>query len=121
MGHRLALVALARTYGQNVEYSGPVYQSMKVEGGTIRLTFSHLGGGLVSKSGPALTGFTIAGADGKFVPADAKIDGSTVVVSSALVPNPTAARYDWSAYPASSLYNQTGLPAFPFGTDQDQK
>ncbi len=121
VGHRLALVALAKTYGQNMEYSGPVYQSMKVEGSAIRLTFSHLGGGLVSKSGPALTGFTIAGADGKFVPADAKIDGSTVVVSSALVPNPTAARYDWSAYPASSLYNNAGLPAFPFGTDQDQK
>ena len=121
VGHRLALVALAKTYGQKIEYSGPVYQSLTVTGSQARLTFTHLGGGLVARGGPALTAFTIAGGDGKFVPADAKIAGDMVIISSPQVPNPTAVRYDWAGFPASSLYNQAGLPAFPFATDQDQK
>ena len=117
VGRRLALVAEVKAYGQDVEAYGPVYKSMKVEGGAIRLSFDHLGGGLTAKDDKPLTAFTIAGADGNFVPADAKIDGDTVVVSSPQVPQPTAARYGWEAFPAMSLYSKAGLPAFPFRTD----
>ena len=117
VGRRLSLVALAKTYGQAIEYSGPVYRAYKVEAGAIRIAFTHLGGGLVAKDGAALTGFAVAGADHKFVWGDAKIDGDTVVVSSAQVPSPVAVRYAWSINPAVSLYNQAGLPAPPFRTD----
>ena len=117
VGRRLALVAEGKVYGRKLEYYGPVYKAMTVEGGAIRLTFDHLGGGLVAKDDKPLAGFTIAGADGKFVPADARIDGDTVVVSSPGVPVPKAARYDWAAYPETTLYNKAGLPAFPFRTD----
>ena len=81
VGKRLALWALAKTYGKNIVYSGPIYKSMKVEGNKIVLSFDDIGGGLVAK-GDALKGFAIAGADKKFVWADAKIEGDTVVVSS---------------------------------------
>src|SRR5208283_1426498 len=81
VGHRLALAALAQTYGQKIEFSGPIYDSMTVEGSTIRLKFTHIGSGLVAKGGP-LKQFSIAGSDQKFVWADAAIDGDTVVVSS---------------------------------------
>ncbi len=117
VGHRLALVAEAKVYGEKVEYAGPVYKALKVEGGQARLTFDHLGGGLVAKDGQPLTGFTIAGAEGDFVAADAKIAGETVLVSSPQVPVPVAVRYAWTGYPQCSLYNKAGLPAFPFRTD----
>ena len=117
VGRRLALVAEAKVYGTNVEYSGPVYKSMAVSGNAIRLTFDHLGGGLAAKDDKPLTSFTVAGTDGKFVPADAKIDGDAVVVSSPQVPAPAAVRYAWTGDPVCSLYNKAGLPAFPFDTD----
>jgi len=117
VGRRLALVAEAQAFGEKVEDSGPLYKAMSVEGGAIRLTFDHLGGGLVAKAGGPLTGFTVAGADRKFVPADAHMDGDTVVVSSAQVPSPVAVRYAWAADPPVSLYNRAGLPALPFRTD----
>ncbi|MGI4792340.1 MAG: hypothetical protein ACRYFS_26230, partial [Janthinobacterium lividum] len=116
VGRRLALVAEAKAYGEKVSYSGPVYQSMAVSGSAITLKFSHIEGGLVAHDGPALTGFEIAAAAGKFVPADARIDGDMVVVSSAQVPLPASVRYDWADFPTSSLYNKAGLPAFPFDT-----
>jgi len=99
-----------------VEFSGPVYRSMKIEGGSIRLTFDHSEGGLTAQDGP-LVGFAIAGDDHKWVWADAKIDGNTVVVSSSQVPHPVAVRYSWATFFNSNLYNQAGLPAFPFRTD----
>ena len=117
VGGRLALAAEAVAYGQKIEYSGPIYQSMKSEGSTIRLRFRHLGGGLLAKGGDKLTGFAIAGADGKFVWADAKIDGATVVVSSPTVAVPTMTRYGWADNLGCNLYNQTGLPAVPFRAD----
>lgn len=125
VGERLALIALAGTYHQKVEDSGPAYQSMKIDGGAIRIRFAHLGGGLVAKSGPPhdplydpLYDFTIAGADQRFLPAEAKIDGDTVVVRSAHVPAPVAVRYAWTEYPdGPNLYNAAGLPAAPFRTD----
>lgn len=117
VGKRLALNALALTYGKKIEYSGPVYKSMKADGNAIRLSFDHVGGGLMAKGGMALTGFAIAGDDKKFVWADAKIDGSTVVVSSPKVAQPTAVRYAWANNPVCNLYNKDGLPALPFRTD----
>jgi len=121
VGERLALIALAKTYHQKVEDSGPVYQSMKIEGGAIRIHFAHVGEGLVAKPVPNQNGlqdFTIAGSDQHFFPAEAKIDGDTVVVRSAQVPAPVAVRYAWAEYPESpNLYNAAGLPAAPFRTD----
>jgi sialate O-acetylesterase len=129
VGHRLALAALDVAYGKKQVDSGPVYSGMKVEGNSIRLTFTHLGGGLDIKQAPwtapgstplptdHLSGFTIAGADKKFVDADAKIDGNAVVVSSAQVAAPVAVRYDWANVCTGNLYNADGLPATPFRTD----
>jgi len=116
IGHRLALAARALAYGEKIEYSGPTYDAMSVSGNRVTLTFEHLGGGLVAKDG-ALRGFTIAGADGKFSPAQASIEGPTIVVSSESIPEPVAVRYGWANVPDVNLYNQAGLPASPFETD----
>jgi sialate O-acetylesterase len=118
VGRRLALIALAEQYGKPLEYSGPLYRAMTVEGKSIRLSFEHLGGGLVAKGGK-LTDFAIAGADKQFVWADAVIQGDTIVVSSPQVAEPVAVRYDWANNPAGNLYNAAGLPAAPFRTDMD--
>ncbi len=115
VGRRLALVAETLAYGLPGESSGPVFTDMKIGPGAIRLDFSHATGGLAAKGGP-LTGFAIAGSDGKFVWADAKIDGNSVVVSSPSVPNPTDVRYGWADSPVCNLYNGFGLPASPFRT-----
>jgi sialate O-acetylesterase len=118
VGDRLSRIALANVYGRKLEYSGPAYKSMKVQGGAIRVKFSHLGGGLVARGGEPLKWFEIAGADKKFVPAVAKIDGDTVVVSSPDVAAPVAARYAWVNFPdCCNLFNAAGLPAAQFRTD----
>ena len=89
MGNRLALWALAKDYGRkDLIYSGPLYKSMKIEGKKIRVSFAHIGGGLVARDGKELGEFQIAGADGNFVPAKAVIDGETVVVSAESVAAP---------------------------------
>ncbi len=117
VGARLARIALANVYGRKIEFSGPVYASITTEPGALRLKFQHLGGGLVAKDGPLKT-FEVAGADGKFVPADAVIEGSAVVVRSAAVASPVAARYAWTNYPEGcNFFNAAGLPAAPFRTD----
>ncbi len=117
VGGRLALWAMAKTYGKDVVYSGPIYkQPMKVDGNKIILHFDHVGGGLVAK-GESLKGFSVAGADRKFVWADAKIEGDMVVVSSDKVSEPVAVRYAWADNPVCNLYNKEGLPATPFRTD----
>jgi sialate O-acetylesterase len=114
---RLSRIALANTYGRKIEFSGPMYQSMNVEGNAIRLQFTHVDAGLVAKGGELKT-FTIAGKDGKFVPATARIDKNTLVVSSPDVAEPAAVRYAWDNYPEGcNLYNGDGLPAPPFRTD----
>jgi sialate O-acetylesterase len=116
LGQRLADIALANTYGRKMEFSGPMYASMKVEGGAIRVTFTHARG-LVAKGGP-LQCFQISGADQKFIAADAKIVGDSVLVSSPQVSAPVAVRYAWSNYPeGANLYNAARLPAAPFRTD----
>lgn len=117
VGHRLALWALAQTYGQKkLVYSGPLYKSMKVEGAKVRLHFNHVGSGLTS-NGKSLEHFMIAGSDGKFLPAHAGIDGATIVVSSDAVSKPVAVRYAWGDEDESSFGNREGLPASSFRTD----
>lgn len=117
VGKRLALWALARIHGKAIAWSGPIYRSMKVDGDRIVLHFDHVNGGLMVEGGEPVKGFAIAGADRKFVWADATIDGSTVVVRSDKVARPVAVRYAWADNPVCNLYNGAGLPASPFRTD----
>ena len=117
VGERLALWALNKTYGENSVYSGPMYESVTVDGNKMVVRFSNVGGGLIAKDSNSLTGFSIAGADHKFYWADAVIQGNAVVVSSAQVPNPIALRYAWGDSPVCNLFNKEGLPASPFRTD----
>lgn len=116
VGARLALAARAIVYGDKIVYSGPVYDSMRVDGARAILSFKHIGGGLMAKDGD-LKGFTIAGADGKFTSATAVIEGDEVVVSGAAVEKPVAVRYGWANTPDVNLFNKEGLPATPFRTD----
>ena len=118
VGKRLALAALGQTYGKQLVYAGPLYESMAVEGKTIRVKFNHVGAGLEAKGGEELKGFAIAGADGKFVWAQAAIDGETVVVQHADIAEPKAVRYAWADNPVCNLYNKDGLPASPFRSDR---
>ncbi|MBA4017308.1 MAG: hypothetical protein C0483_09055 [Pirellula sp.] len=141
VGRRLALAARAVAYDEKIEYSGPVYRSFKVIKNQLILEFDHVGQGL--QAGPPtvsitvgattkpstvkpassttkavkLFGFTIAGSDGVFVPAEATIDNNTIVLSAEAVAKPTAARYGWADFPVCNLYNRDGLPASPFRTD----
>lgn len=117
VGRRLAFWALGTVYGQQVaSISGPLFAGSEIKGSEVVCSFTHADGGLVAKDG-ALKGFVIAGADQKWVPAQAKIAGSTVVVSSPDVKAPAAVRYAWAADPACNLFNGAGLPASPFRTD----
>lgn len=117
VGHRLALIARARTYGEQIPYSGPMYRSCEVSGDKLILSFDHTDGGLKSTDGKALQGFAIAGRDHKFHWAKAEIQGDKVIVSSPEVPYPVAVRYAWANNPACNLGNGAGLPASPFRTD----
>ncbi len=116
VGQRLALAARALAYGEKIDYSGPVYESVTFDGPRAIVSFSHPGGGLVAKDGP-LQGFTLAGSDGKHVPATAVIEGDKVIVSSESVPQPVAVRYGWANVPVVNLFNAAGLPASPFRSD----
>ncbi|MDP6546539.1 MAG: sialate O-acetylesterase [Phycisphaerae bacterium] len=116
-GLRACRVAMGAAYGKEVEIYGPLYDSHKVEGATIRISYTHVGKGLAFKGGDKLTGFQIAGADGKFEWADAKIDGKTVVLSCDKVTKPTSARYACANNrPWANLFNKDGLPALAFQT-----
>ena len=118
VGRRLALWALAKTYGrEDVTYSGPLYKSMEIEGNTIRLSFDSVGSGLMARGEKPLTWFEIAGEDKQFVEAQAMIDGDTIVVSSDTVANPVAVRFGWHQSAEPNLVNKEGLPASPFRTD----
>jgi sialate O-acetylesterase len=116
VGNRLALWALTKTYGKGVVCTGPLYKSMIVEGNKVRLSFSYVDGGLKSRDGKPLSEFEIAGEDGKFVPADAVIDGSAVVVQAKDVASPTQVRFGWRNLANPNLSNNEGLPAAPFQT-----
>jgi len=116
VGNRLALAARGIAYKENIEYSGPIYKSMKVKDGKAILSFTHAGCGLEARDGD-LKGFAICGADKKFVWAKAEIEGEKVVVSSPEVSKPIAVRYGWDDYPVVNLWNKADLPASPFRTD----
>jgi len=116
VGKRLALAARAIAYGERLVYSGPTYRGMGREDNRLRLSFDHVGDGLVAKGGD-LKGFAIAGEDKKWVWATAKIEGKTVVAWSDAVKEPVAVRYGWAENPECTLYNAAGLPASPFRTD----
>jgi sialate O-acetylesterase len=116
VGKRLAVAARAVAYGQNVVYSGPRYAAVKFDSGHATLSFDFVGEGLAF-DGEKITGFTIAGQDGVFKPAEAKIEGDKIVVKSAEVPVPTAVRYGWSDLAECNLRNREGYPASPFRTD----
>jgi sialate O-acetylesterase len=117
VGRRLALIALAGTYGEKVSFSGPVVVSQQISGNTVTLNFKYADGGLKIKDGTALTGFALAGADQKFYWAQGVIRDKQVVLSSPDVPTPVAVRYAWADNPVCNLYNGAGLPASPFRTD----
>ena len=119
VGDRLALLAEKIAYGDSqVVASGPIYQSAKVEGNKMIISFNSIGSGLMAKGGGELEQFAIAGADGKFVWATAVIEGDHVIVSSDAIPNPVYVRYAWADNPdGANLYNKEGLPASPFRTD----
>ena len=116
VGHRLALMALARTYGESdLLDSGPTFKSMEIKDDTLRVDFANVGGGLVSRDGGPLDDFEIIDADnGGFVKADAKVDGSTVVLSAPGVAHPVAMRFAWSGLDSPNLMNREGLPAGAF-------
>jgi sialate O-acetylesterase len=116
VGRRLAAWALVGTYGQKVTPSGPLFDRYTIEGDKVRIRFKYAAGLKTTDGGP-VKGFAIAGEDHRFVWADARIDGDTVVVSSPEVPKPVAVRYGWANNPIANLYNNAGLPASPFRTD----
>ena len=117
IGERLAYWALAKDYGfKDVAFSGPVYKSMKIGSKTIQLSFDYAEKGLMAKGGD-LKEFEIAGTDKQFYPANAKIQGNSVIVSSLQVSKPAYVRYAWKNFMHPNLYNQQGLPAVPFKTD----
>ena len=119
LGYRLFLVASKVAYHEkNINYSGPIYQSMKVKGNKITLSFNHIGGGLVAKGSVELHYFAIAGPDKKFVWAKAEIKNNKVIVWNDAIDNPVAVRYAWADNPeGANLFNTDGLPASPFRTD----
>jgi sialate O-acetylesterase len=116
VGDRLARCALANYYNQKIAYQGPTLESVKRGRDSITLRFTHTDGGLVAKGGK-LAEFSIAGDDQKFVWADARIDGDSIIVSSPQVKNPKQVRYAWQSNPEATLFNGAGLPASPFRTD----
>jgi sialate O-acetylesterase len=116
IGRRLALLALKNDYNKKVEASGPTFKKKAINGDKIEIEFANADG-LMSNDGQALTSFTIAGADGKFVAADAVIKDNKVIVSSATVSSPANVRFAWNESAQPNLYNKAGLPASPFRTD----
>ena len=112
VGRRLALWALGEVYHKEVaDTSGPLIDTAKVKGGEIVVSFKHAKG--LNAKGD-LTGFEVAGADGLWQAAEAKIEGETVVVSSKAVAEPKQVRYAWKDNPTATLFNGAGIPASPF-------
>jgi sialate O-acetylesterase len=116
VGRRLALLAETRLYGIPGDDSGPMFASATSEGGALRVHFTHAGNGLIAQENPVQS-LEIAGADKKFYPAQGRIEGDTVLVSSPDVKDPVAVRYAWSNDPEANLFNGAGLPAAPFRSD----
>ena len=120
VGERMALAAMNIAYGEDVVYSGPIYESHKIEGSKVVIHFSHVGSGLTTSDGAAPSEFAIAGEDKKFVWARARIEGDKVVVWHEDVSYPQYVRYAWADNPDNpNLYNREGLPASPFRIGED--
>ncbi len=129
VGLRLAAAAEHIAYGKDLVYSGPIFDKMRMDKDGIHISFSQVGSGLIIGAPPTrapgltappadkLTGFLVAGNDRNWLPAEAKIDGAEVLVTSAQVPDPVAVRYAWEPLPQVNLYNKEGFPALPFRTD----
>ncbi|MHB1688491.1 MAG: sialate O-acetylesterase [Ignavibacteriaceae bacterium] len=117
VGERLALWALAKNYHKKILYSGPLYKSIKIEKNRIVISFNYAGKGLVLKPQQGLSNFMIAGADKKFVPAEAKVEGTRLIVFSNIIDKPVAVRYGWTNWVDGNLFNKEGLPASSFRTD----
>ena len=120
VGLRLALPAKALVYGMEMEYSGPLFESMEIEGDKTRIHFTHLGDGLMTPNGAPLKGFAIAGSDKKFVWGRAQIEKGTVIVRSSEIAHPVFVRYAFAFNPIGNLYNSAGLPASPFRSESEQ-
>ncbi len=117
VARRLSLWAMAKTYGHSeIDPNGPLYASYAVEGSAIRVKFDHAASGLAARDGKPLTQFEVAGRDGLFQPAEAKIEGDNVVISSAKLPEPRRARFAWSKLVIANLMDKDGLPATAFHT-----
>jgi len=112
VGHRLALAARSISYGETIEYTGPSFRQATPEGTAIRAWFDHAKG--LTAKGAAVTGFEVAGKDGKFAPASATVEGATVLASSPSVAEPVYVRYGWANGPQCNLFDGEGLPASPF-------
>jgi len=129
VGDRLALVARGLVYGEPIEYTGPVFKGIDIQGAQVRVNFDHAAGlhtiqitdaaddGPIEAPADKVSGFAIAGADKKYYFADATIDGTSVVLTSPDVPAPVAVRYGWAEFPTGNLVNSAGLLASPFRTD----
>jgi len=117
VGERLALAARSIAYGEKVEFSGPLFRHAGRNGHDMQVWFDHAEG-LTAKGGGAPEGFEVAGADRKYQPATAKLDGDSVIVSSPGVMQPKYVRYGWKDVPIVNLYNSAGLPASPFSSEE---
>jgi sialate O-acetylesterase len=116
IGTRMGLLARGTVYGEKVTWSGPMYRNAAREAAGMRVWFDHTEGGLTAKGGE-LKGFEVAGPDRKFVPAAARIDGTSVLVTNPSVAEPLYVRYGWADAPECNLYNGGGLPASPFRSE----
>lgn len=122
VGLRLARAAQKLVYGEDVVASGPVFRSAKPQDGKLIITFTETGGGLVTGDGEAPGHFAIAGADKRYVWAQTRLEGNTVLAWNDSVPQPVYVRYAWADNPlGANLYNREGLPAAPFRTDAPQQ
>ncbi|WP_338357404.1 sialate O-acetylesterase [Yeosuana marina] len=121
VGERMALAALKLAYNEDIVYSGPLYKDYEIKGNKIIISFTHVGSGLITNDGEALSEFAIAGEDKQFVWANAKIEGDNVVVWNDTIVNPKYVRYAWADNPDNpNLYNKEGLPASPFETEKNK-
>ena len=117
VGRRLALVARAQLLGEKIETEGPVFAHAMRDENSLLVSFTHADGLKLVPSSQGLAGFEVAGTDQRFFPARAHLDGQTLLVSAAGVPKPVAVRYAWSNSPDAELFNNAGLPARPFRSD----
>jgi sialate O-acetylesterase len=113
IGRRLSLLALAKTYGKNISYSGPIFRKVSFDGIRATVRFDHTEG---LRFNQKVTGFEIAGKDNQFYPADARIVGATVVLASMSVVRPTQVRFNWTENVSNNFTNNTNIPALPFRT-----